>query len=281
MRPIRSLLVPVVLSLLIAGCAGAMRGLPRPSAEVTDVTVRDLNPESVVLAWDVRVTNPYTVSLPITGADYTLETKGRRFLRGSLDAGTSVPAGESTTVPLTVEVPFGALKEAVQSLEPGSVVPYTGTLALTVEAPILGPIVVESRTGGEFPIPAAPEVRPGSLRWEELSMQSARARLELLVSNPNDFSIELRSLSYRLYLDGRAVTDLRLERPLSLEPGGSNRLTLTFSFSPLQFGTTFLNTLQSERASYRLEGSLSAGTRFGELDLPVEREGSIAFHSGP
>lgn len=281
MRSIRSILIPVALSVVIAGCTGAMRGLPRPSAEVTDVTVRDLNPKSVVLGWDVRVTNPYTVALPVTGMGYTLKTEGRRFLRGTLDAETSVPAGESTTVPLTVEVPFRALKQAVQSLEPGNVVPYTGVLELTVEAPMVGPIVVENHTRGEFPIPAAPEVRPGSLRWEELSLQTARARLELLVSNPNDFSLDLRSLSYRLHLAGRPVTDLRLDRPLNLAPGGSSRLSLTFSFSPLPFGATFLSILQSERASYRLKGSLSAGTRFGELDLPVDRQGSIAFRSGP
>ncbi len=279
MRFVRTMPMLVGLVLLIGGCAGMMREVPRPSAEVTDVSLRSLSVESVILRWTLRVTNPYTVSLPINEVGYRLDAGGRRFLQGTLHPETSVPAGGSTTVPLETEVPFDRLRETLESLKPGSVVPYRASLALQVEAPVLGPIAVESRSDGELPVPAAPGVRLGTVGWEELSMQAARANVELILKNPNAFSLDVRSLSYRLHLGGHPVGDLGLERPLNLEPGGSGRLSLRVSFSPLRFGTELLNVLRSERASYRLEGTLSAGTRFGELTLPVDREGSVDFRS--
>lgn len=279
MRFARTTPILVALMVLVAGCAGVMREVPRPSAEVRDVSLSGLSLESVTLRWTLRVTNPYTVSLPINEVDYRLDAQGRRFLRGTLRPETSVPAGGSARVPLEVEVPFDRLRATLESLEPGGVVPYRASLVLQVEAPVVGPVSIESRTDGEFPVPAAPGVRLGSVGWEELTMRAARATVELILKNPNTFSLDVRSLSYRLHLGGHPVGNLGLERPLNLEPGGSGRLNLGVSFSPLRFGTELLNVLRSDRASYRLEGTLSAGTRFGELTLPVDREGSVDFRS--
>lgn len=277
MRTLRTLVLMTVGCVLLAGCAGALRDVPRPSVVVEAVKLQGLTLQSVTLRWELRVENPYSVALPLDRIRYTVKTRNDTFLQGSLATEVSVPAHGTKRVPVSVNVPFDRLMSEVRAVESGTVVPYTGTLKLNVETPLTGSLTLTGRTDGEFPVPAPPILRLRHLTWDELSLQRARADLAFDVRNPNEFALSVQTFSYELHLAGRPVTNVRLTDAFDVEAGGSRPLRMTFSFSPLRFSSALMETLESNRASYRLEGDLSVETRFGALTIPLRREGSLRF----
>lgn len=283
MGRMRSLPLIVFLScvfVVFGGCAGGMKqNIPRPAMELESVTLSDLSLQSVEFQWNVKVSNPYWVSLPLTRMQYEFLTRDTQILSGNVESPEPIPAGESSTIPVKVRVPFSDLWNRLQNLETGQVIPYTGRVHLTVKPPVLGSLSLSTETRSEFPLPAPPRLKFRRLQWERLSLTSAAARLDLDLYNPNSFSFDLRSFSYGIQLAGKSVADNRLGRSVSFDPNQSRTVPLEFSFSPMQFGTALFQTLTGNRGKLQLKGQMVLDTRFGTLEIPLDQQETVSFVS--
>ncbi|MCA9754891.1 MAG: LEA type 2 family protein [Candidatus Eisenbacteria bacterium] len=144
----------LALSLVVlAGCAALQKSVTYPKASVQSVDVQDIGFTALTLAFDVAVTNPYSVNLPVLGLDFALNSSGTQFLSGAVDVQEIIPAGETRSLGVPIRVPYKELYDVITGIEAGSKVPYEADMELHVDAPLLGRIGVPLDAKGEISIP--------------------------------------------------------------------------------------------------------------------------------
>ena len=273
--------MPLALALssilmLLAGCA-SLDDLVRsrtPDADLVGVRLADLTAEGVTLDLDVDVTNPNEVPLPIGAFEYAVTSGGAKLAAGDATLADSIPARGTGRVQVPVALRFDDVLAALRDVRPGAVVPYDVAATITLDAGPVGPIAVPLRRRGELPVPAAPSVSLAGVRWTELGLSGARAELDLVVDNPNDFGLDLDELGSSVALAGRSVARARVAPGTALPAGGAGRVTVPIELDPGALGAAFLRVLGGDRLEYALDGEARVGTPFGPLDLPIRGRGS-------
>jgi LEA14-like dessication related protein len=154
-RIVSRCLPAVVAVSLLAGTTGC--GITeKPRASITGMQVRNVGLTNATMLFDVKVDNPYTVSLPMSNVDYVLSSQGQQFLTGKADVQGAVPAGGSKTLGIPVRISYLGLINAVKGARPGATVPYKADMGLSVDVPILGTLRVPMSKEGSLSIPSAP-----------------------------------------------------------------------------------------------------------------------------
>jgi len=282
-RTARALMLALPLLILAPGCETldkVLKGVDGPQASLTSATLSDLDTESVTLDFDIDVTNPYAVPLPLASISYDLASRGTPFLTGAAPLSGSVPARGTKTITLPARVRFSDLLSALSGVRPGQVVPYDAGLKLSVDAPGVGPIELPLRQRGELPVPAVPDVQLAGMNWEELSLTNAKAVMRLNIRNTNQFPLDLSALDTSLKLAGRNIGQTSIRDALSLGAGKQGTLEVPISFSPVQFGASILSVLRGDNADYTLDGAIKGATPFGPVSLPFARSGRTSLTGG-
>ena len=270
-----------LVALLVASGCGMLQdvlNLERPSASVVRVGLQDIELAAATLRFDVEVKNPYSVPLPLVNLDYGLSSRGTAFLSGKADLQGTVPAHGSKVVPLTAKVVFLDLLKALADVHPGAVVPYAAELGLSVDAPSLGTLRLPLKKEGEIPVPAAPDAEVSEIKWDRVNLDAAAGHLTLDLVNRNTFPVELSELKYTLSLGGVDVGEGAIAQALEFDAsGGEGEVTIPVSFSPRKAGRGLLRVLTGAEGSYRLHGMLILDTRFGKIQLPLDKTGKTFF----
>jgi LEA14-like dessication related protein len=253
------------------------QGAPKPSAAIRSVQLESVSLDGAALAFDVEVTNPYSVPLPLLGLDYTVASGESRLLTGRADPAGSIPAGASKTISVPAVVRFSDVLNAIAGVRPGQVVPYAVNADVSVDAPGLGTVALPLQAAGELPIPAVPEVELTSVQWSRLSLDEATAVLNVRVLNQNTFATDLTKLNYGLSLAGMPIVETSLRQSASFRGGAAQDLAIPIAFRPKDLGLAALRILGGEGGAYRLAGTMSFDTPFGPIELPYERVGETVF----
>jgi LEA14-like dessication related protein len=250
----------------------------KPTARIAGARLTGVSTEAAKLTFDIDVSNPYQVPLPLTNLDFSLATQGSPFVTGSAASQGTVPAKGKKRIELPVSTRFADLLSAVQGVRPGQVVPYTANFTFSAEAPAVGTISLPVTHQGELPIPAAPTVELVSIKWQELSLDTARAVMSLRVINRNAFPIDLNRLGYALTLSDTEVLQSGLGKQAKFEPnGGEQVLEIPLSFSPKRLGFAGLQMLGGRGAGYKIAGTMNADTPYGPIEMPYEKSGETVF----
>lgn len=264
--------------LVVAGCQDISKMLEsRPSARISGVRFSDLNLQSAGLVFDVELSNPYSVPLPLTNLEYSLASSDTPFLTGKADVQGSVPAKASKTVSVPATVSFAQLLGAVKTVRPGSVVPYEAKLNCSVDAPAVGTLNLPVSRKGELPIPAAPSVELSEIKWDRLTFDQAAATVRLKVGNRNDFPLDLSRLSLNLSLANTPIVTTEMDKSVSFKPGQENTLEIPISFAPKNLGLAAFQMLRGQGGGYHVSGRMFVNTAFGAINLPYERTGETRF----
>lgn len=275
----------LLLSPLLVGCqvlsdlgSALLSSVDKPTASLSGVGIEDFSLKDLTMLFDVEVTNPYDVGLPLVNLDYGLASGANELLSGAAPLSGEVPAGGTKTLQLPAKIEFNKVLAALTGVKPGSVVPYTANLSLNMNNPLGGePLSLPLSTTGELPIPTIPDVKLEGVRFEELSFNNASAVLDLSFLNTNDFPLDLKQLSYGLSLAGTEVAKSSVREPVNFAPGDRSALEIPISFSPKSLGLAALNLLKGAGSSYSLVGDLDVDTPFGPLALPLNSAGQTTF----
>lgn len=272
-------LITLFSAVLVAGCSTldeVIEAAPKPGARILGAGVRNLSLQSLDLVFDLEVSNPYSVSLPLVDLTYTLGSGGKQLVSGSIKPSGSVPAKGKSVVQLPARVDLAAVIKTLPGVKPGAVVPYNARINLIVDAPLLGEMSLPVERSGEIPVPAPPQITLLSLDLASLSLDEVRAEARLRVKNTNQFQIDLARIRFDLALGGRNVVHTRLRAAPKLAPGKTAVVKVPVSFSPRALGAGVLNVLSGSDAGYSISGRLDVMTRYGELALPFSRRGNTA-----
>jgi len=266
--------------LICGGCESVQSvidQMDKPTAKVEGVNISKLNVDAAELVFDVRISNPYPVALPLVNADYRLTSASKQLLAGKADIAGSIPAKGSEAVKLPVGVVFQDLLTAGKGVRLGDVVPYEALMTLSVDVPGGQRVNLPVRKEGELPVPAVPEVQLTNVDFQQLDLQSAKALLELSIKNTNQFPVDLTSMKYTLSLAGKQIVTTSAQQGVKFEPGKSAAVAIPVEFSPSSLGLAAFNVLRGKGASYRLNGNMELNTPYLPVSLPFDRSGSTTF----
>ncbi len=147
----------IVLFALFAALLSFTSGcgmLGTPTAKIVGVKMGDVSVKSATILFDVEINNPYTVALPLAGADYALSTEGQQFMSGEADIQSMIPAGESKVLTLPVQVHFLELFQTVKGVRGKSEIPYTAALGLSVKPPAINKLRLPLKKDGVLKLPS-------------------------------------------------------------------------------------------------------------------------------
>lgn len=252
---------------LVSGCGV----LGKPSANIVDAKLADLSLEGVTVALKVDVKNPYPIAVPLTSVEYALTSKQESILTGALDNPGSIPARGSKTLDVPLKVKFADVLSAVDGLKLGAVVPYAVNMNFNLDVPGGEKLSLPLKEEGELPIPSVPDVRVNEVRWDEISVLSAKGLIRLDVTNTNEFDVGVSKLAYAMSVGGTKVVSGTLSDAASLSPGQTKTLEIPVKISPASLGLAVVNMLKSNKPSYEIVGDLGLKTRFGNFELPTKR----------
>ncbi|UCG46647.1 MAG: LEA type 2 family protein [Phycisphaerales bacterium] len=161
MRAVKPAILPVVLiAFLAAGCESIQEvlNLQKPGAQMTGLKFVDVKLDSATLLFDVEVENPYPVVLPLLSMGYGLSSGANRFLSGSADLQTTVPAKSTKAVSLPASINYLQMLKALGGIRPGVQIPYQAKLTLAVDTPGLGRITLPLKKDGQIVLPTISDV---------------------------------------------------------------------------------------------------------------------------
>ncbi|MHC4478236.1 MAG: LEA/WHy family protein [Planctomycetota bacterium] len=154
-----SKILAVAMALVVALCAGCetvqhAMTWQRPNASLKGLRLGAINLKSATLLFDVEVENPYAVPLPLLEINYTVTMGAGKLFDGRAEMDTTVPAKETATVSLPVQVKYLDLLAAVEGLKAGSQMSYQADAGLTVQAPRgLGWQLLHLQKAGQLTVP--------------------------------------------------------------------------------------------------------------------------------
>jgi len=274
-------------AMLLAALAGACKSLddaleplPKPDARVIGADVRNLSVDGLDLVFDIEISNPYGVRLPVVDLNYTVGSGELQLLQGAVTTLATVPANGSSVIRVPARVDFDAVIQTLSYVRPGSILPYHAEITIAVDAPFIGAINLPLKHEGEIPVPAVPEISLASFDIDEMTWEEVSATARLRVKNTNQFQIELAKLQFDLELSDETVASAGTYRSYSLDPGQSAMVEIPISFSPRAFGAGITGIFDMQRGSaadYGIAGILDLGTRFGPLSLPFSYGGETTI----
>ncbi len=268
------------LCLLIAfgimGCSSMQSALnpEKPSVTFKNVSIDDLSLTSVILVFDLEIGNPYSLPLPITQLNYSLNSGGSEIFSGKKSSQEAIEAKKSKVLSFPVEIPFTKIIGLGGGIQAGAVVPYTANLDMSLDLPLGQKLNVPLSKAGEFPIPTVPSVKLGGISWEKLSLQEAKAVLSVEIESHNQFPVELTDFSYALELAGNKVGENKLSRKVKLSNGKPSTLKTDLSLSPVKVGFSFFQMLLGKEATYRMKGLMEVDTDYKSFEFPYDSEGN-------
>ncbi len=263
-------------SFAVGGCGMVQDMLSagrKPTVGLKDVRFQDISFTDARMLFDLQVSNPYSLPMPLTDAAYRLTSGGRELLRGEDFVGGIIPARQARIVTVPMRVDFANVLDVLKNVRAGSVIAYTLEGNLKVEPPELGEMRIPIRTEGEMPVPASPDVSLDEIRWGEISMTDAQGTLVIEVTNRNEFTSALRQVSYALQLSGREIATATTAATADLAAGETGTVEVPVRFSPSAAGAAVLSILRGQSARYTLAGNVTVDTPFGEISLPYSHSG--------
>lgn len=272
----------IMLSTMLLSCSALqsiLGSVPKPGASIVGVKLNGVDLQQANLTFDIDISNPYSVPLPLTNLSYALATNGKSFLSGNAkDLQGSIPANGNHVIQLPVSIKFLETLNVLSSFKPGSVIPYTANMDLSVDAPGVGPLSLPLKKESEFPVPTAPDVSVQSIDWQDISFAESTAVLNLRIKNNNDFPLDLNKLNYALKLSGTTVVKNSIEKATSFAKGQENTVKIPISVSPASLGFQLFNMLKGSGSSYGFDGAMDVQTPFGPLNLPLSGSGDTKFN---
>ncbi|MCC6229841.1 MAG: LEA type 2 family protein [Phycisphaerales bacterium] len=252
---------------LVSGCGV----LGKPSANIVDATLTDLSLEGVTVSLKVDVRNPYPIAVPLTDVEYALSSKRESIVTGVVKNAGSIPARGSKTLDVPLRVKFADVLSAVEGLRLGAVVPYAVNMKFELDVPGGEKVSIPVTKEGEMPIPNVPDVRVNEVRWDEISVLSAKGLIRLDVTNTNEFEVGVAKMAYSMSVGGTKVVSGRVSDAASLSAGETETIEIPVKISPASLGLAVMNMLKSNKASYEIVGDLGLETRFGNFEMPTKR----------
>ncbi len=118
-------------------------------------------------------------------------------------------------------------------------------------------------------------------RLSNASLADATVDLVYEVNNPNGIGLDLASVDYSFFVEGKQVVAGKPRKGLKLKAGGKSELVFPANIRFADIApvvTTFLN---KDNAAYKAQGEVGIKTPLGVLKFPLSKEGTFEVPKVP
>ncbi|MCG8672634.1 MAG: LEA type 2 family protein, partial [Pseudomonadales bacterium] len=194
-------LTSLMLVLLLVGCGGMKDGVlsnvvQEPKVSIDKIGVSGLSANSVDLMLTMKVNNPNSYALALSGYDYDVKFNELQLVKGSTDKGFRVPAGATDRIKIPLNVAFKDVAKIYKSMGDSNQVNYDANVDLRLDAPVLNLFKLNTQKQGAITIPRLPKVAFGNIKVKKFSFTDIQLALDMAVDNPNDFAMSLKDIIY-------------------------------------------------------------------------------------
>jgi len=146
------------------------------------------------------------------------------------------------------------------------------TLALATLALILAVAGCASLARQAF---APPQVDVKGVRVRNIGLTGGTLEVTLSLSNPNEYRIDTRRITYNFFVDTTRVVTGAVDRLLTLENKGQTEITLPLSFGYREMGIAMAEFVAKGALNYRVTGEFTLATPFGDITRPYSGTGRV------
>lgn len=112
-------------------------------------------------------------------------------------------------------------------------------------------------------------------RLSSASLSDATVDLVYEVNNPNSFGLDLASVDYSFFVEGKQVVAGKPKKGLSLKKNGKSELVFPANVKFADIAPVVETFLNKDKAAYKAEGSVGIKTPIGVLNFPLSKEGAF------
>ncbi|MBJ6763532.1 LEA type 2 family protein [Myxococcaceae bacterium JPH2] len=120
-----------------------------------------------------------------------------------------------------------------------------------------------------------PRISFKTARLADASLSNATVNLVYEVENPNSFGLELASVSYAFFVEGKQVVAGSPPKGLDLKAHGKSELVFPANVKFADIVPVVETFLNKDQAAYKAQGSVGIQTPIGVLTFPLEKEGTF------
>lgn len=259
-------LIGLVLSWL-SGCQTLTSTVVKePQVNVDHIAVTGVSLDAVDLMLTLKVDNPNNYKLALSGYSYQVSFNDKPMLKGQTDEGFSVAAKQSNLVKVPLRMTFSDVMKLLQEVGADNKLRYDVKADMRLDAPILNAFSLPAEKSGEITVPRLPNIALKDLRVRKLNFSEVDFEIELNIENPNDFSVDLKDLSYQLNMDGEPMAKGALKNDIQLKDQQTTRVLIPVSISLMKLGTRTLNAIRnSSFEGYSLDAQMTIDSEYPAL----------------
>ncbi len=112
-------------------------------------------------------------------------------------------------------------------------------------------------------------------RLSSASLSDATVDLVYEVNNPNGFGLDLASVDYSFFVEGKQVVAGKPKKGLSLKSNGKSELVFPANVKFADIVPVVETFLNKDQAAYKAQGSVGIKTPIGVLNFPLSKEGTF------
>lgn len=228
MRSTRYKIICFFLIVLIPGCT-TLLSIRQPEIVAVRPRVTSIDFESVRLAIDIHVRNPYPFRIGAVPAQLQLTVKGKRVFQGEMATASPIALAQTGKVTFPVALNFSDLFKAGKELANASEVEYTASGRVRV--PVMNTVFeIPFSHHDRLPILRHPTVSTLKVQLSDVSLSKAKIVADAEMSNPNSFEVGIKNVSFALNLGNAKVGGLRALSN-AVPPKSKERLLLSGEIS--------------------------------------------------
>lgn len=237
----------LVLVTFLSGCSVLQEKIKveKPTASVTSVSIERLSSEAVTLRLDVKLSNSNSFDLKTAGVDLSLLINNNKLASiVQPDANLSLPAKGNNKTQLYVTLTYAEVIDSVGSLAGKSEIDYGIEGKIAINLPVIGDYNIPVKYAGVLPIPKQPEVAFKNFSVDSVGFSEAKLSIELEVSNPNVFTINLANVSYQVKLQSKSLGYGEVAS-VTLPQGEERSISIPLTIKVSDMGTSLYKLLAS------------------------------------
>lgn len=258
-RIFRTLTLMLFTTLLISGCSWVgplMNGsLEAPEVVSKKVKVRKMDFNYIYFDADFVLHNPNPVDLQLDGFNYTIDVEGKKLIRGD-NGGLNIQPEGNASVHLPFKVRIDNLVKLVPDMLSKDELEYTFSTELTLHGPLgmkwTKPVTMTKTVA----TPKLPEIKLPNIRLDKIDLKGFRIKVELPITNPNVFGVNINQLHGALVINGLKPFEIGSDKITHLPGKSDTRVEIPVTFSWDSASRSLLSILErGELPDIKLEGS--------------------------
>jgi len=277
-------LISLLLLLILSQCSELtqiLEGLTvqKPTAEVAGISLQNLSPQDADLLFNIKVSNPNSVGIKLSGFDYNLLLQDNSFLKGDEGSEIDIAANSNGVIKFPLTVNFNDLYNTYQNLKNEDEINYTLDLGLNVDLPVLGMVRVPVSKSDKLPTLKIPAVKLKTIKLDNFSLTKASFNLQFEVNNPKQWNLKLDKMDYNLVVNNKKWAVGNITEQIKVKSRDKNLVKIPFTINYLDVGSSVFNMIKNDAVfDYKFTGNADVGSSVKFLEsfsFPFEKSGSV------